>query len=204
MRCASRIHSNVGLTEGKSCSPVLPFSRASPSRCSPPCLKRRIGISHERDQRPVTGTESRICVSRKKASTRKLSALIRQPEGDSRRHGPRLYRQIGDVPVHGSRNVREAQVQPCLLQLGLRNRHISLGGQKLILGLLKGFGGNRTRRAPLKPCIAFRPVTGAFATACFWRTLLRPAKAPRGMACRPNQKADRPLSQTDCRGHARP
>ena len=56
--------------------------------------------------------------------------------------------------------MREAQVQPCLLQLGLRNRHISLGGQKLILGLLKGFGGNRTRRAPLKPCIALRPVTG--------------------------------------------
>ena len=30
MRCASRIHSNVGLTDGKSCSPVLPFSRAMP------------------------------------------------------------------------------------------------------------------------------------------------------------------------------
>ena len=82
--------------------------------------------------------------------------------------------------------MREVQIQASLIQLGLRNRHVSFGRQELILGLLKGFGRNRTRRVLLKPCIAPRPVTGAFAMACFWRTLLRPAKTPHGMACHPN------------------
>ena len=56
--------------------------------------------------------------------------------------------------------MREIQIQASLIQLGLRNRHVSLGRQELILGLLKGFGRNRTRRVLLKPCIAPRPVTG--------------------------------------------
>ena len=113
------------------CTPVL--AGDPPADALHRGLKRRIGISHERDQRPVAGAEIpdlRLAEKGVHAETVRIDQGNQRAIG--RRHGPRLYRQIGDVPVHGSRNVREAQVQPCLLQLGLRNRHISLGGQKLI------------------------------------------------------------------------
>ena len=58
MRCASRIHSKVGLTEGNSSKPVLPFCWAMPQpMLSTLALQGSVGITHQRDNGPIAVLE---------------------------------------------------------------------------------------------------------------------------------------------------
>ena len=71
MRCASRIHSKVGLTEGNSGSkPVLPFCWAMPQLMLPAAaLQGSVGIALQGDNGPIAFLEISHEVSRKNAWT---------------------------------------------------------------------------------------------------------------------------------------
>src|SRR6516225_6533949 len=112
MRCASRIHSKVGLMEGSNWKPVLPFVCAipQPMLSTLPC-KGCIGIAHQRDDRAISDLD--IADERFPEECLDIEAIRFDHShyrliGYRRISGPQL--QIGDVSILGRRYRREIQV----------------------------------------------------------------------------------------------